>query len=175
MGVDFITCSKCQATFPDCGPNDYCVIGHRLCPRCMPDVPREWDVDEEDENRAEILARRTDDGELTCAECPVCQMGGTKEQRQEKELTDLRARLAAAEALITLTEKERDIFRAERDGCRGQNYVICSEREAAEKQRDTAEAALAVIDKHFCPMALSHSWVQAGLDAARATLAREGK
>ncbi len=98
MGVDFWTCDKCSETYPDCGDNDRCEKGHGLCPNCMPDVPREWDVDEEDENRVAILARRNDDGELICAECPVCKLGGTSEEKLEREVADLRAKLSAAEA-----------------------------------------------------------------------------
>ncbi len=155
MGVDFITCSKCQDTFPDCGPNDYCVIGHRLCPGCMPDVPHEWDVDEEDENRAEILARRTYDGELTCAECPVCQMGGTKEQRQEKELADLRARLGRGEA-------ERDAARTAARLLEESASAEMRKAVTAEKQRDAAEAALAEL---VACKDLKEQWEAASKDA----------
>lgn len=97
MGVDFYPCDKCGETFPDCGEYDHCEKGHRLCSDCMPDVPHEWDVDEDDENRDAILARRTSDGELTCAECPVCKGGGTETERLSAENARLRDALRKLE------------------------------------------------------------------------------
>lgn len=35
------------------------------------------------------------------------------------------------------------------------------------------EGAIAEIDRCFCPMAISHPWVQAGLDSARKVLERD--
>ena len=66
MGVDFITCSKCRETFPDCGPHDQCEQ-HSLCPRCMPfSGVAGYEDDHHDA-----------DGYLLSEFCPVCVKGGT--------------------------------------------------------------------------------------------------
>ncbi len=98
MGVDWYPCDKCGETFPDCGHHDRCVKEHRLCEHCMPDIPHEWDVDAEDENRAEILSKRDDEGSLLCSVCPVCLSGGTEEEKLREENKRLKARIAELEA-----------------------------------------------------------------------------
>lgn len=70
MGVDFITCSKCRSTFPDCGPYDQCE-NHSLCPRCMPFEGGSCYDDEYHDG----------DGYLLKQFCPVCVSGGTDLER----------------------------------------------------------------------------------------------
>ena len=79
MGVDFITCSKCRDTFPDCGPHDQCEQ-HSLCPRCMPF--REGAVCDDEHHDS--------DGYLLTEFCPVCKAGGTELERAKADLAALR-------------------------------------------------------------------------------------
>jgi len=82
MGVDFITCSKCDDTFPDCGPHDGCER-HKLCPGCMPFKDGSQSDDENHDS----------DGYLLPAFCPVCRDGGTELERLREEAKELRAQM----------------------------------------------------------------------------------
>ncbi len=58
-------------------------------------------------------------------------------------------------------------------GCECSMADACAfarERDAAVARAEAAERALAYLDKHLCPMAISHPWIQAILDGARQAL-----
>lgn len=131
MGVDFLTCSQCAETFPDCGPHQYCDRGHSLCPNCM--------------------GPAGDGAEVPADECPVCLAGGTLLEQSRK-------RAAEDHATIATLRAERDAL-AKRVFEKDQGWAECQRDRAAfedlaktlEKERDgwkyKYDGALAAIDR----------------------------
>lgn len=82
MGVDFYTCQNCGETYPDCGPTAGCEKGHYLGPCCFPNHAHYWPEEQENE-----------DGEVLEEFCPVCQDGGSTEEKLKKAEKDLKQAL----------------------------------------------------------------------------------
>lgn len=51
MGVDFLTCSKCERNYPDCGEGyTWCVCGYSFCSKKCAELKYEKEDDDEPES-----------------------------------------------------------------------------------------------------------------------------
>lgn len=77
MGVDWYVCKSCDEPFNDHGAFARCEKDHFIGPCCFPGGEDEWPKDQIN-TAYEVLEKF----------CPVCQAGGSTEQRLKKALAE---------------------------------------------------------------------------------------